>query len=991
MAQAPIKELLFGRLACSGKFVTEEQIAECVALQEKYREKGGNVPRLGELLAMKGYMAPEQVRAVLDGQHTRREGLFGEIAVRWRFIERDELDDALKFQNEMDAAGKHRARIGEILVGRGELQPHQVRAVLDAQGKKIVHCSGCSARFNVAHFRPGAQVSCPKCGAVTAVGEGERHVSDESPLDVINTIWLSDDNEAEGDPARISDTSARRALEIGGYEMISRLGADATGAICKARHLGTGNLVALKVMRPGPQLGEDFLERFVEETKQAVLLDHPNLKRIYEVGSERGRYFLAEEFIEGKSLKRHLERVGRLTPADALDMAEHLCEPLAYGHRKGIYHGDLRPSNVLVDEEGSVRLAGLGVAKDAGLNLRYFGREATNVPYYLAPEQAVDISRTDARSDVYSLGAILYHMVTGRPPYVGEGSLEVLMRITQEPLVPPQQIVPELSSEFAQLITDMLATEPEERPQTIGEVQAKLRNAARSLRVKGAPAKPATAAAAAAAAAAAGRPVTASAGKVPTPSAPAAPAVKDRKAAQAFGERRYARERFTPRKRSSAAGATPVMIGLVLAGVGVVALVWWAVSNQGGPRVKYSRPPTRRKLPENTVIESNTKEPDFDAYAAARTYADNNRGDHAEIARRWKAVFDRFPDSRFAGTARENHAKAYRQEVEAELVAVQKRWDETNRPRGAFRASLKDLDQWRGKHADLTKWGLDSLKERGEKLERSIRAARTDAIAKWTMEINKFITDKDFASSRAKLEELRGVVSLEGAQLVADLTKKIDDAEAADKEAKRLAEEEAASRKRAEEEKRRKEEARRALAADFGKARVRIAQLVAKRDFEAALVWVAAMRKRFKGTAHETGSRQIEEALQIYAAFHKVVSRGLKSGKGEPRLPFGGKSRQVVGCKGAMVILRIRDGGNIILRWDSFDAADVAAVGLTYVKEKDAASAMGYAIFCSLAGAHEIAARYLTKAEELGARITATKAVIEGKMLVAPPRVRKGK
>ncbi len=981
MAKAPIKELLFGRLACGGKLVTEEQIAECVALQDKYREKGGTVPRLGEILSMKGFMSPEQVRAVLDGQHTRLEGLFGEVAIRWRFVERSELDAALKFQREMDAAGKHRARIGEVLVGRGELQPHQVRAILDAQGKKIVHCSGCSARFNVAHFRPGAQVNCPKCGAVTAVGEADRHVSDESPLDVVNTIWLSKESE-EKDLARISDTSARRAMEIGGYAMISRLGTDATGAICKAQHLGTGNQVALKILRPGPQVGEGFLRRFVEESKQAVLLDHPNLKRIYEVGSDRGRYFLAEEFIEGKSLKRHLELIGKLTPAEALDMAEQLCEPLAYGHRKGIYHGDLRPSNVIIDEEGNVRLAGLGVAKDAGLNLRYFGRDATEVPYYLAPEQAVDAARTDARSDVYSLGAMLYHMVTGRPPYVGQGSLEVLMRLTQEPLIPPQQIVPEIGSELAQLITDMLSAEPEERPQTIGEVQAKLRNAARLLRVKGAPAKPATAAA--------GKPVTASAEKVPTPSAPVAPAVRDRKAAEAFGERRYARERFTPRKRSSA-GATPVMIGLVLAGIGVIALVWWAVANQGGPNVTYRKPPPKRRRTETIHIDNGKRDPDFKAYAAARVYADNNRGDHAEIAKRWKTVFEQFPESEFAKTARDNYGKAYGREAEEELAKVEKRWTGKNQAESAFRASLKDLEQWRGKYQDLPKWGQESIKERGEKLESGIVAARTDLTTKWTMEVNKFIAGKDFVSARAKLMELRGVVKVEGAQLIADLTKKIDDAEAADKEAKRLAQEEADRKKREEDEKRRKEAARKALAESFDKSRVRIARLVVKRDFEAALIWVAALRRNFKDTEHEDKSNQIEEALQVYAAFHKVVGAGLKAGKGEPRLPFGGKSRLVVGSKGAMVILKIPDGGNIILRWDSFSPADVAAVGLTYVKEKDAASAMGYAIFCSLAGADQVAVKYVEKAEELGAKTAAAKAVIEGKLLVAPPEVKNPK
>jgi Protein kinase domain len=978
MSKAPIRDLLFGRLASSGKFATEEQIAECVNLQEKYREKGGTVPRLGELLAMKGYMSPEQVRAVLDGQHTRLEGLFGEIAVRWRFVDRKVLDNALEFQREMDAAGKHRARIGEVLVGRGELQPHQVRAVLEAQGKKIMHCSGCSARFNVAHFRPGAQVSCPKCGAVTVVGEGERHVSDKSPLDVVNTIWLSKDQEKEQDLSRLSETSARRAMEIGGYEMISRLGSDATGASCKARHLSTGNVVALKIMRPGPQLGRDFLERFVEETRQAVLLDHPNLKRIYEVGSDRGRYFLAEEFIEGKSLKRQLEVVGKLTPSEAAEMIAQLCEPLSYGHRKAIYHGDLRPSNVLIDESGTVRLAGLGVAKNAALNLRYFGREASNVPYYLAPEQAVDIANTDARSDIYSLGAIFYHMLTARPPYVGQGSLEVLMRLTQEPLIPPQQIVPEVSPQLAKLVTDMLSPEPDERPQTIVEVQTRLRNAVGTLRVKGSAAKPATGGVA--------RPVTASTVKVPTPSAPVRPAIRDRKAAEAFGERRYARERVPQRRRSSS--AAPVMIGLVLGALGLVALVWYIVDSQT-PETTYAKPNPRRELPENRNPRPEpvpvAKDPDFAAYSAARNFADNNRGDHEEIAKRWKAVFEKFPDSSYAKIARENHKKSYRKSVEGALNKVEKKWIDQNQGKSAFRATLSDIESWRRLYPDLAKLGLDEVKDRADKLERSVVTARTDHISKRTMDINKSIDARKFAEARTELKELSGIVSEKGAQLIADLTKKIDDAYKAHQEAERLAQEEAERKKREEAARLKKVAARFALAEKFEKARLGIAKPLFKRSFRLALVRATVLRKDFKDTEHSAMAKQIEEALQIYAAFHKVMDAGLKAGKGEPRLPFGGKARRAVGTKGSLVILKIPDGGNIELRWDSFASADVAALGLTYVNEKDAASLMGYAIFCSLVGADEVATRYLQKAEKLGARVAGLKAVLEGNLLCTDP------
>jgi hypothetical protein len=138
---------------------------------------------------MKGFMTPEQVKAVLDGQHTSRGGLFGEIAVSWRFVERGALEEALRHQRELEAAGKPRARIGEILVGRGRLQAHQVRAILEAQGKKIVECPGCGGRFNVAQYRPGSAVKCPRCGAETVLGDAPRQADDQSPLEASQTIF----------------------------------------------------------------------------------------------------------------------------------------------------------------------------------------------------------------------------------------------------------------------------------------------------------------------------------------------------------------------------------------------------------------------------------------------------------------------------------------------------------------------------------------------------------------------------------------------------------------------------------------------------------------------------------------------------------------------------------------------------------------------------------------------------------------------------------
>jgi predicted RNA-binding Zn-ribbon protein involved in translation (DUF1610 family) len=961
--------MLFGHLAVSGRFVTEEQIAECVDMQEKYRSRGGPVPRLGELLAMKGYMTPDQVRAVLDGQHGRREGLFGEIAVRWRFVTREVLDGALAFQREMDAAGKHRARIGEILVGRGELQAHQVRAILDAQGKRIVHCSSCAARFNVAHFRAGASVQCPKCGAETVMGESRRHVADSSPLDVVNTIWLPKEEAREEGPG---NTTTGRSLAIGGYEIVSRLGSDGTGAICKARHLGTGNQVALKIMRPGKKVGQEFLERFVEESRQAVLLDHPNIKRVYEVGSDRGRYFLAEEFIEGRSLKRQLEVLGKLTPTEAVETALQMAEALRYAHGKAIVHGDLRPSSVIIDETGRVRLSGLGVAKDATKNLIHVGGDGSaTVPYYMAPEQALDISSTDARSDIYSLGAVLYHMVTGRPPYQGQGSLEVLMRLTQEPLVPPKQIAPELSEDLNTLIVEMLDAEPDSRPREIPVVIERLRKALGRQTVQGAESA---------------RLGTARQQDVRTRSIPvrqpsaALPAQVPATVRAASGEKRYARERFSHRQGSSA--AVPAMIALVLGAIGAVFLVWYGVTDNAKPAGSAGGQAAIRRPPVgNASVQPPTQSPAAEAFNAARSYADNNRGDDEEIARRFRAVMEKYPESEYSSLAKRSHTEYLASAARTALRRIQDKWTSGGgRARGEFLATQDAVDQWLVQFAAA---GEDALAP-GRTFKQSLVTERAGFVSSKSQEIGKLIDNSQFEAASAALDVLRMAAGVEGATAVGELSTRIETAEKLFKETQRLAQEEAARRQREEEELRRKNEQAAALEAAFEEARLKVAQSVAGRNLAKAVVDLADAKNALKDNPHAGKLGQMEEALQLYTSFHKSLEAGVAARKKDDRLtlPFGGKPRPVLSIRGSNALIEVgADGARMELPLRSFDRAEVTQLAAAFAADDDAAALMGYAVFCSLIEAAVPANAALAKAEMLGARVGSVRAVIADRLL----------
>ncbi|HHN47045.1 MAG TPA: hypothetical protein ENN09_06340, partial [Planctomycetes bacterium] len=323
-----VKDSLFGMLVVRAGYATEEQIQECIDLQEDYRRRGGKVPRLGEILAQKRYMTPEQVSSILEGQHREKGGLFGEIAVRWKFATEEQLEECLKQQQEDHARGLPRRKIGEIMLYKGYVQVHQIAAILEAQKRRVTQCAGCSKFINMAGFRPGDKLRCAACGAITEVpsmpgfsfGDFRPQEAEVTPMEtreqaergsgvqpVVSAGRAPAEVETAQPPAAPPAPPEKAPLEIGGYEILSRLGQDATGTTVKARHIESDTTVALKVMKVTPMQDEAFLRRFIEEGKKGTQLIHRNVKRVYEVGLDKGRYYYSTEYIEGKSLKKMIE------------------------------------------------------------------------------------------------------------------------------------------------------------------------------------------------------------------------------------------------------------------------------------------------------------------------------------------------------------------------------------------------------------------------------------------------------------------------------------------------------------------------------------------------------------------------------------------------------------------------------------------------------------------------------------------------------------
>jgi tetratricopeptide (TPR) repeat protein len=270
---------------------------------------------------------------------------------------------------------------------------------------------------------------------------------------------------------------AKEGAALSRYEILAELGRGGMGVVYKARQVELKRLVALKVIRGGAYAGPSELARFRREAEALARLRHPHIVQIYEIGEQDGLPFFSLELVDGPSLDRALG--GRpLPPAEAAELVEELAEAIHYAHGQGIVHRDLKPSNVLLESPrstvevpksgarlGTPKITDFGLAKLLGAG---DGRPSTEAflgtPNYVAPEQAAGrTAEVGPATDVYGLGAILYELLTGRPPFQGETALETLEQVrTREP-VPPARLQPKLPRELVSICLKCLDKEPARR------------------------------------------------------------------------------------------------------------------------------------------------------------------------------------------------------------------------------------------------------------------------------------------------------------------------------------------------------------------------------------------------------------------------------------------------------------------------------------------------------------------------------------------------
>jgi len=259
--------------------------------------------------------------------------------------------------------------------------------------------------------------------------------------------------------------------KLGDSKIIRRLGEGAMGSVWLA--VGPNKeRVAIKLLSKDLARQPQFLKRFFREAQSCIKLKHPNIVSGIAVGEDAGHYFFAMEFVQGESVADMLEKSGVLSVDKATDIVLQVARGLAFAHAHGIIHRDIKPDNIMVTREGVAKVADLGLARRTDADLTALTTTGTSMgtPLYMPPEQGTDAKRADARSDIYSLGATWYHMVTGRPPFEGSSPLEILQKHHKEPLKPPETVRTGIPRGVSLTIQRMMAKVPERRIQTAEEL-----------------------------------------------------------------------------------------------------------------------------------------------------------------------------------------------------------------------------------------------------------------------------------------------------------------------------------------------------------------------------------------------------------------------------------------------------------------------------------------------------------------------------------------
>jgi len=311
---------------------------------------------------------------------------------------------------------------------------------------------------------------CGECG--TQITQAEPVQSPASPADDISMPTKT--IEAAKEELTTGATFARR------YQIIEELGRGGMGRVYKAMDTEINEKVALKLITPEIAKDKKTIERFRNELKFARKIRHKNVCQMYDLSKEEESYYITMEYVRGDDLKGMIRRMGGFSAAQAITIAKQVCNGLTEAHKVGVVHRDLKPQNIMIDQDGNARIMDFGIAR----SLKGKGITGAGVmigtPDYMSPEQ-VEGKETDQRSDIYSLGVILFEMVTGQTPFQGDTPFTIGVKHKSEIPQDPKELNNQISAELSQVILRCLEKDKEKRFQNAEDLQNDLQNIEKGL------------------------------------------------------------------------------------------------------------------------------------------------------------------------------------------------------------------------------------------------------------------------------------------------------------------------------------------------------------------------------------------------------------------------------------------------------------------------------------------------------------------------------
>ncbi|MGB2765077.1 MAG: protein kinase [Candidatus Aminicenantaceae bacterium] len=313
-------------------------------------------------------------------------------------------------------------------------------------------------------------VECPKCNTDNT-SDSEFCKKCATPLPSSEEIPASPTKTLETPTNELT----RGTTFAGRYEIIEELGKGGMGNVYRVEDKKIKEEVALKLIKPEIASDKKTIERFRSELKIARKIRHKNVCGMYDLDEEKGIHYITMEYVSGEDLKSFIRRAGPLNAGKTLFIARQVCEGLTEAHRLGVVHRDLKPQNIMIDKDGNARIMDFGIAR----SLKAKGITGAGVmigtPEYMSPEQA-EVKEVDQRSDIYSLGVILYEMVTGRVPFEGETPLGIAMKHKSEMPKDPREINSQILDDLSIVILRCMEKDKEKRYQSAGELRSELEN-----------------------------------------------------------------------------------------------------------------------------------------------------------------------------------------------------------------------------------------------------------------------------------------------------------------------------------------------------------------------------------------------------------------------------------------------------------------------------------------------------------------------------------